>query len=107
MKLQPVKFIDPANKKRKKRATKIDPNEVLVLPESSGWEARMSPGTVFHRPMQKLQIEGTYGALRKFIHGLESLPWQVTIIKMNIQQMPIAPPVGYSQRLQAELVLAL
>jgi len=79
----------------------------IILPESSGWIARMSPGTLLHRPMQRVELAGSYQSLRQFIHGLEDLPWQVTVIKFQIEKIPSAAPTGYPQSLHSILVLAL
>lgn len=71
------------------------------------WIARMSPGTMFHRPMQRIELEGNFQQLRQFIHGLDGLPWQVTVIRLRLEQLPTSMPAGYPQPLLAELVLAL
>lgn len=91
----------PASKKNKKKSTTV------IVPESMSWIARMSSGTMFYRPMQRLELEGNFQALRQFIHGLESLPWQVTVIRIRLEKMPAEAPAGYPQSLYAELVLAL
>jgi Tfp pilus assembly protein PilO len=97
-----------ANAKKKKKKTNNVTQEVnLLLPASRGWLARLSPGTVLHRPLQRLELEGTYQQIQAFIHGLDGLPWQVTVIQMQLQKMPAAAPVGYPQSLKASLVLAL
>ena len=62
---------------------------------------------MFHRPMHRLVLEGDYESLRKFIHGLDDLAWQVTVVRFNIEKMPTAPIRGYAQKLKSELVLAL
>jgi hypothetical protein len=98
--------LQPTSKKKKKTTNPVISDDVL-LPESSGWIARLSPGTMLHRPMQRLQLEGTYQSIQQFIFGLEQLPWQVTVIQLQMQKMPSESPVGYAQLLSAQLVLAL
>ncbi len=93
--------------KKKKNTKKASSNSNLLLPASRGWLARLSPGTVLHRPLQRLELEGTYQQIQEFIHGLDGLPWQVTVIQMQLQKMPAAAPVGLPQSLKANLVLAL
>jgi hypothetical protein len=93
-------------KKKKAKATNAVEGD-LILPAFRGWIDRMSPGTMFYRPMQHLKLEGSFHNLRKFIHGLDSLPWQVTVVKLSIEKAPIEAPVGFPQTLSAELVLAL
>jgi uncharacterized protein with von Willebrand factor type A (vWA) domain len=98
--------LQPTAKKKKKSANPALQQDVL-LPESSGWLARLSPGTMLHRPMQRLELEGTYQSIQQFIYGLGQLPWQVTVVQLQMQKMPTESPVGYAQLLSAQLVLAL
>ncbi len=101
-------FKAPARKKKKKKKQNfITTKTNSILPASMSWIARMSPGTMFYRPMQRIELEGTYQHLRQFIHGLDSLPWQVTVIRLRLDQLPTSVPAGYAQPLTAELVLAL
>ncbi len=79
----------------------------LILPSNHSWIERMSQKTMFYRPIQRLVLEGDYQQIRSFIHGLENLEWQVTVVQLNIEKMPAAPMRGYAQLLRAELVLAL
>ncbi|PCJ32734.1 MAG: hypothetical protein COA90_02060 [Gammaproteobacteria bacterium] len=96
-------------KNKKKRKVKVDAAAMtdLILPSSETWIKRMSAGTIFHRPMQRLVLEGDYQAIRAFIHGLEGLDWQVTVVQLRIERMPSTPLRGYAQFLVSELVLAL
>jgi hypothetical protein len=57
--------------------------------------------------MQRLEVEGSFNALQRFIYGLEELPWQVTVLRLRIEKLPMTSPVGYAQLLKSELVLAL
>lgn len=102
------------NKKGKKNAKNAknkpqaaDESLPVILPEAAGWIARMSPGTVFHRPLQRIELEGSYMAIRQFIHGLDELPYQVTVLRLKIGKAPTLAPAGYPQALVSELVLAL
>jgi len=99
----------PGGKKKAKAspAPKADNSALVMPPASAGWMARMAPGTVFYRPMQRLELEGSYLALRQFIHGLETLPYQITVVRLTVEKMPVPAPPGYPQSLLAELVLAL
>lgn len=78
-----------------------------MLPESDGLIARMAPGTALERPMQQLGMEGDFEGMRNFIRGLDSLPWQVTVVQFRLEAKPVDPPAGVPQRLSASLVLAL
>ncbi len=75
--------------------------------QSSSWLERMSPDSVFFRPMQRLSLEGDYQSIVSFVHGLSSLPYQVTVVKLSIKKVSTDSPPGYPQRLTAEIVLAL
>ncbi|PHS29696.1 MAG: hypothetical protein COA95_11425 [Methylophaga sp.] len=93
--------------KRKLKAKTIINDTHVILPANRSWIDRMSQKTMFYRPMQRLVFEGDYQSLRAFIHGLDALPWQVTVVRLNIERMPAAPIRGYAQLLKSELVLAL
>lgn len=79
----------------------------LILPVNRSWTDRLSQQSVFHRPLQRLVLDGNYQSIRSFIHGLEKLQWQVTPVRVSIEILPISPLRGQPQRLKAELVLAL
>lgn len=83
-----------------------DDNEIIP-PVTTGWITRMSPGSMFQRPLQRLEVDGSYLALRRFIHGLDELPYQVTVIRLNIEKLEISPFRGSSQMLKTEMILAL
>lgn len=89
------------------RNTAVADRSAPVLPESRSWIDRMSPGTLLQRPMQRLELEGNFEALQRFIYGLEELPWQVTVLRLRVEKLPTMSPAGYAQWLKAELVLAL
>lgn len=93
--------------KSKAKAKAIAAKTDLILPANYSWIERMSQKTVFHRPIQRLVLEGDYQSLRAFVHGLENLEWQVTVVRFNLEIMPAAPLRGYAQQLKSELVLAL
>jgi Tfp pilus assembly protein PilO len=95
------------NAKNKAKPAEDSQNQPLILPETAGWIARMSPGTAFHRPIQRIELEGSYTAIRQFIHGLDALPYQVTVLRLKIGKSPALAPAGYPQTLVSELVLAL
>ena len=78
-----------------------------LLPESAGLMARMAPGTSFQRPMQQLGMEGDFEGIKHFIRGLDTLPWQVTVLQIKLEAQPSAPPVGMPQRLSVSMILAL
>lgn len=79
----------------------------IIPPVTSGWVTRLSPGSMFQRPLQRLEVDGSYLALRRFIHGLDQLPYLVTVVRINIDKLEIAPIRGSSQLLKTEIVLAL
>jgi hypothetical protein len=95
------------NTKNKPKAADESQDQPVILPETAGWIARMSPGTVFHRPLQRIELEGSYTAIRQFIHGLDELPYRVTVLRLKIGKAPTLAPAGYPQTLVSELVLAL
>ncbi|AFI84373.1 hypothetical protein Q7A_1547 [Methylophaga nitratireducenticrescens] len=102
----PVTQITQASRNNSRQATN-QPAKDMILPVTAGWIARMSPGSMYERPLQKLQLEGSYEALRRFLHGLDGLPWQVSVLRMNITKLPVAPLPGMPQPLSIEVILAL
>ncbi len=102
----PVTQIVQATRNNRKTAAQ-QPMMDVILPPAAGWIARMSPGSMYERPLQKLQLEGSYEALRRFIHGLDGLPWQVSVLRMNITKLPVSPLRGMPQPLSIEVILAL
>jgi hypothetical protein len=95
------------NSKNKPKAADESQSQPVILPETAGWIARMSPGTVFHRPLQHIELEGSYTAIWQFIRGLDQLPYQVAVLRIKIEKAPSPAPAGYPQALVSELVLAL
>lgn len=59
------------------------------------------------RPLQRLSMEGSYGAIREFLRGLEKLPWQVTVAQLQLEVDERTPAPGYPQPLRATMILAL
>jgi len=92
---------------RNNRKTSAQPTQEVILPATAGWISRMSPGSMYERPLQKLQLEGSYEALRRFLHGLDGLPWQVSVLRMNITKLPVSPLRGMPQPLSIEVILSL
>jgi hypothetical protein len=101
----PLKVAQSSSKKRGTNNS-VDFGEIIP-PVTSGWVTRLSPGSMFQRPLQRLEVDGSYLALRRFIHGLDQLPYVVTVVRLNIDKLDIAPFRGSSQILKTELVLAL
>ena len=94
--------------KKKKKATKSNQElKEVVLPANYSWLQRMAPNSLYVRPLQRIEIAGQYRSIRAFIHELDNLPWQVTVIRLKIEKQPLTPLRGYAQALKAELVLAL
>lgn len=99
---EPVRIASNNNR----RTTAVTDKE-LNVPIEAGWIKRLAPGSMFQRPLQRLEIDADYPSLRRFIHGLDDLPYQVTVVRMNIEKLDISPLRGMSQLLKTELVLAL
>lgn len=102
----------PVKRKKAKKRAKAKPahpaaDSALILPPSRDWVARMSPGTVFDRPMQRVELEGSYQALLQFVHGLDQLAYRVVIARISLEKSARLPPPGYPQTLRAELIVVL
>lgn len=101
-----------AQKKRKNRNNNkttglTKDTKDIALPASYSWVDRMAPNTLYHRPLQRIELVGQYRSIREFIQELDNLPWQVTVVRLKIEKQSITPLRGYAQALKAELVLAL
>ncbi|MDP2152687.1 MAG: hypothetical protein Q8J66_03390 [Methylotenera sp.] len=81
--------------------------QIVIPSEALGWLARLEVGSIFHRPLQTVSVEGDFQGIRNFIRGLEQLPWQVTVVKLDIAVIAADMPPGIAQPLSAQLVLAL
>lgn len=97
--------LGPAKVAVKKEA--VTQQQIVIPSESLGWLARLAPGTIFQRPLQTVNIEGDFHGLRNFIRGLDQLPWQVTVVRLDIAVIAADMPPGVPQPLTAQLVLAL
>ncbi|MBD9362787.1 hypothetical protein [Methylomonas fluvii] len=102
-----------AKKSRKNKPAAVAPAATaapiaaVIPPLSAGWVARMSPGSLLERPLRRLEVEGTYLALNRFIHDLDRLPFQVAVLRISVERMPVLAMPGYPQSLLAEVILAL
>jgi DNA gyrase/topoisomerase IV subunit A len=101
----PTVRVEQTNKKRRDKPQ--EQSSEVILPINAGWVARLSPGSMYQRPLQRLEVDGDFLSLRRFIHGLEMLPYQVTVVRLNINKLDVAPLRNMSQLLKTELVLAL
>lgn len=99
---QPLK-VPPAKRGSKNKIS----YGAIIPPPTAGWITQLSPGSMFQRPLQRLEVDGSYLALRRFIHGLDELPYLVTVVRINVDKLDIAPLRGNSQLLKTEMVLAL
>lgn len=57
------------------------------------------------RPLHKLKIEGTYQSVKTFIEGLQGLPWQVTVVKIDYSLLGGNTIQGYPQPLMVEMII--
>ncbi len=59
------------------------------------------------RPFQQVSIEGNFLNLYKFIQILKNLPWQTTIVKIDINAGFQTPPPGVAQPITAKILIAM
>lgn len=59
------------------------------------------------RPMQKLNVEGSFKDIQSFIYALSNMPEQVTIVKLDIDVKFQAPAQGIPQPLLAKMIIAI
>lgn len=60
------------------------------------------------RPLQEVVVEGGFGDLKTFIQGIQALPWQVTIVKLEIETIQFQKvPQGLPQPLKAKMIIGM
>lgn len=59
------------------------------------------------RPFQQIGVEGTFANLQKFIQNLRNLPWQATIVKLDIDVSAQTSPQGMPQLITAKMIVAM
>jgi len=59
------------------------------------------------RPFQHIGVEGTFTNLQKFIQNLRNLPWQATIVKLDIDVSTQTSPQGLPQLITAKMIVAM
>lgn len=59
------------------------------------------------RPFQQISIEGNFLNFYKFLQILKSLPWQTTIVKLDISVGFQTPPPGVLQPITAKMLIAM
>lgn len=108
IKINEVFKVDPITpSQNSNRETDKQNNKEILPPFELNWVKKLAPNSMFHRPLQRVVIDADYTSLRRFIHGLDNLPYRVTVVRINIEKLDYAPLRGMSQLLKTELVLAL
>lgn len=60
------------------------------------------------RPLQEIVVEGGFANLKTFIQGIQALPWQVTIVKLDIETTQLQKvPQGLPQPLKAKMIIGM
>lgn len=59
------------------------------------------------RPMQRVSVEGSFANLQQFIQSLQSMSWQITIVKLDISVNIQTPPQGMPQPILARMIIAM
>lgn len=59
------------------------------------------------RPMQRVSVEGSFANLQQFIQSLQSMSWQITIVKLDISVNIQTPPQGIPQPILARMIIAM
>jgi len=59
------------------------------------------------RPFQRISVEGNFSDLQKFIQSVRSMPWQATIVKLDLDVAIQTPPQGMPQPITARLIIAI
>jgi hypothetical protein len=59
------------------------------------------------RPFQRISVEGNFADLQKFLLSLRSLPWQATVVKIDIDVAIQTPPPGVPQPITVRMIVAM
>jgi hypothetical protein len=60
------------------------------------------------RPLQEIKVEGTFDNLKKFIEGVQVMPWQVTIVKFDVDVKQVQKaPQGLPQLLSVKMIIGM
>ncbi|MDX1914474.1 MAG: hypothetical protein SFU55_02720 [Methylophilus sp.] len=59
------------------------------------------------RPLQKISVEGAFSDLQNFIQAIANMPYQTTIVKLDIDVKIQTPPQGVPQPLMARMIIAM
>ena len=59
------------------------------------------------RPFQHIGVEGSFVNLQKFIQNLRNLPWQATIVKLDIDISTQTSQQGLPQPITAKMIVAM
>jgi len=60
------------------------------------------------RPLQEVKVEGTFDNLKTFIEGVQAMPWQVTIVKFDVDMKPVQKASqGLPQLLSISMIVGM
>lgn len=59
------------------------------------------------RPFQRISVEGSFADLQKFVQSIRTMPWQATIVKLDIDVAIQTPPQGMPQPITARMIIAI
>lgn len=69
--------------------------------------SQLAAGAEFQRPMETLTLEGQFEGVQQFIQGLDSLPWLVTVLQMEMEAVKMREGQRGPQYITAKLVLQI
>lgn len=60
------------------------------------------------RPLQEVKVEGTFDNLKTFIEGIQVMPWQVSIVKFDVDVKQVQKaPQGLPQLLSIKMIIGM
>lgn len=95
------------NKRLRKQKKANGIGAVGVMPKEGELIDRLVNDLDEARPLQKVSVEGRFESLMQFIQSIQSLPWQVTIVKIDIDVNAQTPPQGLPQPLMAKMIIGM
>lgn len=98
-----------ARKKARKSGAKVEAGKIIsgAIPKEGELIYRLVNDLDTPRPFQRISVEGNFADLQKFLQSLRSLPWQATVIKLDIDVAIQSPPPGVPQPITARMIVAM
>lgn len=101
------KLAKEAREKARKAGSIVTTASSINIPKEGELIYRLVNELDNPRPFQRISVEGGFIDLQKFIQALRTMPWQATIVKLDIDVSIQTPPQGMPQPILAKMIVAI